>query len=65
MAQMYNDSTAEEKILCADNPGEAKRIGGDVKNVNRKEWDNRKKRVMLNILRINLKVLESYFSLYF
>ena len=54
-AQMYNDSAAEEKILCADNPGEVKRIGGDVKNFNRKDWDNRKKRIMLDILRIKFK----------
>ena len=54
-AQMYNDSAAEEKILCADNPGEAKRIGGNVKNFNRKDWDNRKKKIMLDILRIKFK----------
>ena len=30
-AQMYNDSAAEEKILCADNHWEPKRFGGDVK----------------------------------
>ena len=54
-AQMYNDSTAEEKIMCADNPGEAKRIGGDVKNFNRKDLDTRKKRIMLDILRIKFK----------
>ena len=54
-AQMYNDSAAEEKILCADNPGEAKRISGDVKNFNRKDWDNRKKKIMLDISRIKFK----------
>ena len=53
---LVNDSAAEEKILCVDNPGEAKRIIGDVKNFNKKDWDNRKKKIMLDILKIKFKV---------
>ena len=47
----YGDKAAEEAILCASTPAEAKEAGRAVVNFDRAEWDQVKKGVMLDLLR--------------
>ena len=51
-ASRYQDNVAEEQILCASSPAEAKQIGYHVRNFDRADWDNVKSDVMLELLRI-------------
>ena len=51
-ASRYQDTVAEEQILCASTPAEAKQIGYHVRNFDRDDWDKVKTDVMLELLRI-------------
>ena len=51
-ASRYKDTVAEEQILCASTPAEAKQIGYHVRNFDRDDWDKVKSDVMLELLRI-------------
>ena len=51
-ASRYQDNVAQEQILCASSPAEAKQIGYHVKNFDRADWDTVKTGIMLELLRI-------------
>ena len=54
-ASRYGDKAAKEAILCSSTPAEAKQAGRTVKNFDRKNWDEIKSRIMLELLRIKFK----------
>ena len=51
-ASRYGDTKAEESILCAASPAEAKQTGLHVQNFDSTDWDTVKKGIMLELLRI-------------
>ena len=51
-ATRYEDSAAEEAILCATTPAEAKQAGFRVRNFDHVDWDKSKKKIMLDLLRV-------------
>ena len=53
-ASKYEDTAAEEAILCATTPAEAKQAGFRVKNFDHVDWDKSKKKIMLDLLRVKL-----------
>ena len=54
-ASRYGDKAAEEAILCSSTPAEAKQAGRTVMNFDRKDWDEVKTGIMLELLRIKFK----------
>ena len=50
-ASRYGDKAAEEAILCASTPAEAKEAGRAVVNFDRADWNQVKRGVMLDLLR--------------
>lgn len=50
-AEQYNNKHASRKILCALSPGDAKQLGSNFAGFDRKDWDNRKRAIMTDILR--------------
>ena len=54
-ASRYGDRKAEEAILCASSPAEAKQAGRTVSNFDRVDWNVVKKMIMLDLLRIKFK----------
>ena len=55
-ASRYGDKAAEQAILCSSTPVEVKQAGRTVKNFDRKDWDQVKTRIMLDLLLIKFKV---------
>ena len=53
-ASRYQDNAAEEQILCASSPAEAKQIGYHIKNFDSADWDTVKTGIMFELLRIKL-----------
>ena len=51
-ASRYGDTKAEESILCASSPAEAKQTGLHVQNFDITDWDTVKSGIMLELLRI-------------
>ena len=51
-ASRYQDTVAEESILCAASPAEAKQTGLHVQNFDSADWDTVKSGIMLDLLRI-------------
>ena len=51
-ASRYGDTVAEESILCASSPAEAKQTGLHVQHFDSADWDTVKKGIMLDLLRI-------------
>ena len=51
-ASRYGDTKAEESILCAASPAEAKQTGLHVQNFDSTDWDTVKSGIMLELLRI-------------
>ena len=51
-ASRYGDTMAEESILCAASPAEAKQTGLHVQNFDSTDWDTVKSGIMLELLRI-------------
>ena len=51
-ASKYEDTAAEEAILCATTPAEAKQAGFRVRNFDHVDWDKSKKKIMLDLLRV-------------
>ena len=51
-ATRYEDSAAEEAILCATTPAEAKQAGFRVRDFDHVDWDKSKKKIMLDLLRV-------------
>ena len=53
-ASRYGDMAAEEAILCSSTPAEANQAGKTATNFDRKDWDQVKTGIMLDLLRIKL-----------
>ena len=51
-ASRYGDTKAEESILCAASPAEAKQTGLHVQNFDSTDWDTVQSGIMLELLRI-------------
>ena len=51
-ASRYGDTMAEEQILCAATPAEAKQLGMRVKNYDDADWNGVNKEIMLDLLRL-------------
>ena len=54
-ASRYKDSATEDKILCSSTPAEAKQAGLHVRNFDRADWEEAKKGIMLELLRIKFQ----------
>ena len=52
MPKLPGSSAAEEAILCATTPAEAKQAGFRVRNFDHVDWDKSKKKIMLDLLRV-------------
>ena len=54
-ASRFDDKAAEEAILCASTPAEAKQAGRAVMNFDRADWDRVKQGIMIDLLREKFK----------